>query len=60
MLDLFGGTGGVGIECLSRGATSAHFVELNRKAFETIRSNLRKCGFLDQAVVERCRQLCIS
>ena len=33
-LDLFGGTGGVGIEALSRGAARAVFVEKNRKALE--------------------------
>ena len=39
-LDLFGGTGGVGIEALSRGAAHAVFVEKNRKAQETIKANL--------------------
>ena len=53
VLDLFGGTGGVGIECLSRGADFVQFVELNRKAVETIRANLRHCGFEKQAAVER-------
>ncbi|MCO5209440.1 MAG: 16S rRNA (guanine(966)-N(2))-methyltransferase RsmD [Caldilinea sp.] len=53
VLDLFGGTGGVGIESLSRGADFVQFVELNRKAVETIRANLRHCGFEKQAIVER-------
>ena len=39
-LDLFGGTGGVGIEALSRGAAHAVFIEKNRKAQETIKANL--------------------
>lgn len=39
-LDLFAGTGGVGIEALSRGAARAVFVEQNRRAIETIRRNL--------------------
>lgn len=39
-LDLFGGTGGVGIEALSRGAAHAVFVEKNHKAQETIKANL--------------------
>ena len=39
-LDLFGGTGGVGIEALSRGAARAVFIEKNRKAQETIKANL--------------------
>ncbi len=53
VLDLFGGTGGVGIECLSRGAVWVDFVELNRKAIETINANLRHCGFERQAAVVR-------
>ncbi len=53
VLDLFGGTGGVGIECLSRGATWVDFVDLNRKAVETIRANLTHCKFDRQARVER-------
>jgi 16S rRNA (guanine966-N2)-methyltransferase len=39
-LDLFAGTGGVGIEALSRGALEAVFVEQGRPALETIRANL--------------------
>ena len=39
-LDLFAGTGAVGIEALSRGAKIAIFVELDRKVVEAIRENL--------------------
>jgi 16S rRNA (guanine966-N2)-methyltransferase len=53
VLDLFGGTGGVGIECLSRGATYVHFVDNNRKAVDTIQANLAHCGFSREATVER-------
>jgi 16S rRNA (guanine966-N2)-methyltransferase len=53
VLDLFGGTGGVGIECLSRGASFAQFVDNNRKAIETIQANLAHCGFSREAAVER-------
>lgn len=53
VLDLFGGTGGVGIECLSRGAAYAHFVDNNRKAVDTIQANLAHCGFSREATVER-------
>lgn len=41
-LDLFGGTGSVGIEALSRGASFVRFVDLNRPAITTIRANLEK------------------
>lgn len=53
VLDLFGGTGGVGIECLSRGAAHAHFLDNNRKAIETIQANLRLTGLTQLATVER-------
>jgi 16S rRNA (guanine966-N2)-methyltransferase len=39
-LDLFAGTGAVGIEALSRGARMVHFVESSSRAVRTIRSNL--------------------
>ncbi|MEY5024579.1 MAG: Ribosomal small subunit methyltransferase [Verrucomicrobiota bacterium] len=42
VLDLFSGTGSLGIEALSRGAASAILVESNRKACEAITQNLRK------------------
>jgi 16S rRNA (guanine(966)-N(2))-methyltransferase RsmD len=51
VLDLFGGTGAVGIECLSRGAKFAQFVDRNRKAVETIWANLRHCRLDTQAAV---------
>ena len=41
VLDLFGGTGAVGIEALSRGAEHAVFLETNYKAFRTIQQNLK-------------------
>ena len=42
VLDLFGGTGQLGIEALSRGAASAVFVDSRREACQLIRSNLKK------------------
>jgi 16S rRNA (guanine966-N2)-methyltransferase len=50
-LDLFAGTGSVGIEALSRGASLAFFVELDRKVVETLRENLEIAGFSDKAEV---------
>jgi 16S rRNA (guanine966-N2)-methyltransferase len=50
-LDLFAGTGSVGIEALSRGAQLAFFVELDRKIVETLRENLGLTGFTDRAEV---------
>ena len=48
-LDLFAGTGSVGIEALSRGATSATFIELNSKMLNLVRENLRITGLADRA-----------
>ena len=50
-LDLFGGTGSVGIEALSRGARFARFIDLNRAAIDTIRVNLEKTRLKDRAEV---------
>jgi 16S rRNA (guanine966-N2)-methyltransferase len=52
-LDLFGGTGGVGIEALSRGAAHAVFIEKNRKAQETIKVNLALTKLSDRAEIVR-------
>ena len=52
-LDLFAGTGSVGIEALSRGAEFAQFVELNRRAIQVIRDNLDRTGLADCATVVR-------
>lgn len=52
-LDLFAGTGGVGIEALSRGAARAVFVEKNRRAVETIRKNLQATGLKSQAAIRQ-------
>lgn len=41
MLDLFGGTGSVGLEALSRGARHVRFNDLNRPAVATIKSNIQ-------------------
>ncbi len=52
-LDLFGGTGSVGIEALSRGAARAVFIDSNRLALQTIQANLKITGFAQQAWVMR-------
>lgn len=50
-LDLFGGTGAVGIEALSRGAAEAVFCERDRLALKTLRRNLEATGLAEAAVV---------
>ncbi len=50
-LDLFGGTGSVGIEALSRGAKFTRFIDLHRSAAATIQANLNKTRLASQAEV---------
>ncbi len=54
VLDLFAGTGSLGIEALSRGAIEAVFVDISPRAIELMRKNLEICGFTNRAVV--CRK----
>lgn len=49
VLDIFAGTGSLGIEALSRGAAKAVFVETNRNAQKLLRGNLQTSGFLKSA-----------
>lgn len=51
VLDLFGGTGAVGIEALSRGSAHATFLERNRRALQTIQENLAHCKLTEKASV---------
>lgn len=51
LLDLFAGTGSVGIEALSRGAKFVLFVDLDRLAISTIKTNLRQTRLEDKAEV---------
>ena len=48
-LDLFSGSGGIGIEALSRGASKAYFVESNKKACGIINDNLAKTHLKEDA-----------
>ena len=52
-LDLFAGTGQVGIEALSRGAEEVVFLDVQREAIKTIHANLRHTGLQDGAKVLR-------
>lgn len=53
VLDLFGGTGQLGIEALSRGANHAVFVDAGEDACKLIRENLRRTKLESQATVVR-------
>lgn len=51
VLDLFAGTGALGIEALSRGAAEAVFIDKDPKALALIKANLARCRFTDRARV---------
>ncbi len=53
VLDLFAGTGALGLEALSRGADSAVFVDHDRRAAAVIRRNLEACGLTGRSRVIR-------
>jgi 16S rRNA (guanine966-N2)-methyltransferase len=57
VLDLYAGTGALGIECLSRGAKQVVFVDKSRKAVECIQNNLEKTGFSSLAEVIKASAL---
>jgi len=54
VLDLYAGTGSLGLEALSRGALWGEFVEHNPKCCATIKENLENAGFGSQAHVYCC------
>ncbi|MED3691406.1 16S rRNA (guanine(966)-N(2))-methyltransferase RsmD [Peribacillus butanolivorans] len=51
VLDLFAGSGGLGIEALSRGMDKAIFVDRDFKANQTVKANLEICKFSERAEV---------
>lgn len=65
VLDLFAGTGQLGIECLSRGAVFCDFVDSAPAALNIVRRNVKTCGFEERcachgkdftAFLGRCRE----
>ncbi len=53
VLDLFAGTGALGLEALSRGAMHAVFADRSDTACHMIRQNIHRCGFQEQTTVIR-------
>ena len=51
VLDLFAGSGQLGIEALSRGARSCTFVESNKSAYKIVEGNLDRCRITDKATL---------
>jgi 16S rRNA (guanine966-N2)-methyltransferase len=54
ILDLYAGTGALGIECLSRGAKSCVFIDRSKYAIYAIKANLDKTGLTSLAKVFKC------
>jgi len=57
VIDLFSGSGALGLEALSRGAVSAAFVENNSASLRILRANIEKLGASDSAKVHRADAL---
>jgi 16S rRNA (guanine966-N2)-methyltransferase len=57
VLDLFAGSGALGIEALSRGAEHVTFIERDRAAAETIQRNLERTGLESRADIRRANVL---
>ena len=55
VLDLYAGTGAMGLEALSRGAAWADFVEEDARSCSTIETNIRSLGYQDRARVVRVK-----
>jgi 16S rRNA (guanine(966)-N(2))-methyltransferase RsmD len=58
--DMFAGTGAVGIEALSRGASFVRFTDMNRVPVETIKANLALCKFTELSEVRRVDSLAMA
>ena len=53
VLDLFAGSGQMGIEALSRGASGAVFIDADPRALACIKQNVKACGFAERSSVLR-------
>jgi len=53
VLDLFAGSGALGLEALSRGAAAVTFIENNREAATALAANIESLGFADRSTVIR-------
>lgn len=53
VLDLFAGSGAVGLECLSRGSVSVVFVEKDPEAFRILLENIHKTGHETRSIAKR-------
>lgn len=50
-IDLFAGTGSVGLEALSHGARQVYFIEHDRRALAILQANIRRCDMVERATI---------
>lgn len=60
VLDLFAGSGALGIEALSRGASRAEFVDADRRSLDVVRANLATLGAEDRSTLTRADALAFA
>jgi len=53
VLDLYAGSGALGLEALSRGATTAEFVEVHRQSLAVLKANIKSLGVEDRTTITR-------
>jgi len=51
VIDLFSGSGNLGIESLSRNANKAYFIDNNKDSIQSIKENLKKTNLIDNSIV---------
>lgn len=54
VLDLFAGSGALGLEALSRGASFCDFVDLSKDAINIIKKNIEKCRMEEKTKIHKC------
>ncbi len=57
VLDLYSGSGSLGLECLSRGASEIHFIEKNFLIYKNLKNNIASLGATDKCTVYRMEAL---
>ena len=51
LMDVFSGTGNLGLEALSRGARRVYFSDVSRESLHLVKENIRMCGAEDRSVI---------
>lgn len=59
-LDMFSGTGQMGIEAIARGAAKAYFFDPSASSMKVIKANVEKCGFSEKAVLRQSSYIALA